>query len=42
MANTYINIYNSIKNYKFDDDTIAMFPGTIISVALVVYAKLII
>jgi len=30
-----------MKNYKFDDDTISMLPGAIISIALVVYYNLV-
>ena len=41
MSNTYINIYNSIKNYKFDDDTLSMLHGAIISIALVLYCNLV-
>lgn len=41
MSNTYINIYNSIKNYKFDDDTLSILPGVIVSIALVVYCNLV-
>ena len=41
MSNAYINIYDYIKNYKLDDDTISMLPGAIISLALVVYCNLV-
>jgi len=29
------------KNYKFDDDSLSMLPGAIISIALVVYCNLV-
>ena len=39
MKSSYMKFYNSIKNYKFDDDTIAIFPGVVISICLVIYAN---
>lgn len=40
MLNAYINIYNSMKNYKLDDYNIDMLPGAIISILLVIYCNL--